>query len=153
MFGIGLPELIIIIIVALIVFGPKKLPDLAKSLGKGMAEFRKATDDFKSTVESDISSIENEIKDVKEDLYKGVPFGPGVSSHPGIPGPFETAPTEPQEASSDQVPEPSSFIEDIERGKVEITEISESAPPITAAAQIPAPPEEEGPPKVTKEPA
>ncbi len=41
MFGIGLPELLIILIVVLIVFGPKKLPDLAKSLGKGMAEFKK----------------------------------------------------------------------------------------------------------------
>ena len=54
MFGIGLPELLIILVVALIVFGPKKLPDLARSLGKGMAEFKKATDDFKSSVDNDL---------------------------------------------------------------------------------------------------
>ena len=47
MFGIGMQELIIIAVVALLIVGPKKLPDLAKSLGKGFSEFRKATDDVK----------------------------------------------------------------------------------------------------------
>ena len=50
MFGIGLPELLMILVVALLVIGPKKLPDLAKTLGKGLAEFRKATEDLKDTV-------------------------------------------------------------------------------------------------------
>ncbi|HDJ27848.1 MAG TPA: twin-arginine translocase subunit TatB [Proteobacteria bacterium] len=50
MFGIGFPELLMILVVALLVIGPKKLPDLAKTLGKGLAEFRKATEDLKDTV-------------------------------------------------------------------------------------------------------
>jgi TatA/E family protein of Tat protein translocase len=50
MFGIGMQKLIIIAIIALIVVGPKKLPDLAKTLGKGFSEFHKATEDRKSVV-------------------------------------------------------------------------------------------------------
>ena len=47
MFGIGMPELLLILGVALIVLGPKKLPELARALGKGMAEFRRATDELR----------------------------------------------------------------------------------------------------------
>ena len=53
MFGIGLTEVIIILIVALLVVGPKKLPELAKTLGRGLAEFRRTADDFKSSVYQD----------------------------------------------------------------------------------------------------
>lgn len=52
MFGLSFWEIAIILGIALIVLGPKKLPELARSLGKGIREFRRATDDFKSSVES-----------------------------------------------------------------------------------------------------
>lgn len=58
MFGIGFPELLMILVVALLVIGPKKLPELAKSLGKGLAEFRKATDDLKDTIYKEESADE-----------------------------------------------------------------------------------------------
>lgn len=67
MFGIGIQELIIIAIIALIIVGPKKLPDLAKTLGKGFSEFRKAADevtsDFKQTMQDDEKPQDDGLKD------------------------------------------------------------------------------------------
>lgn len=75
MFGsIGLPELIVIFIIALLVFGPKKLPEVGKSVGKAIREFKKASDELRSKVEEEINAadLKNEIaevqKEVKEDL-------------------------------------------------------------------------------------
>ncbi|MFQ5847175.1 MAG: twin-arginine translocase TatA/TatE family subunit [Candidatus Methylomirabilales bacterium] len=61
MFGIGMPELIVIFIVALLVFGPKKLPDLGKALGRGLAEFKRASDDLKEGLTADFN-LEDEDK-------------------------------------------------------------------------------------------
>ena len=61
MFGIGMPEMLMILAIALIVIGPKKLPGLAKSLGRAMREFKKATSDFKETL-----AVDNELTDVKK---------------------------------------------------------------------------------------
>ena len=52
--GLGMPEIMIILVIALIVFGPRKLPELGKSLGKAMGQFKRASEDFKRTWEQEV---------------------------------------------------------------------------------------------------
>jgi Tat protein translocase TatB subunit len=70
MFGIGLQELLLIMVVALIVLGPQRLPEVAKALGKFYREIKSSVDEVKSSVVSDLSSVKNIEKEVKIQEYK-----------------------------------------------------------------------------------
>lgn len=65
MFDIGFDEFLLIIVVALFVYGPDKLPDLARALGRGYAEFKRATDELKQTFEQD-----NTVREIKQEFHK-----------------------------------------------------------------------------------
>lgn len=81
MFGIGLPELLVIMVVALIVLGPKRLPEVAKALGRGLAEFRRATSDLTEELRSAQQLIEREARDADRAVRQresGRPLPTGV---------------------------------------------------------------------------
>ena len=79
MFGMGMREILLILAIALIVIGPKKLPDLAKSMGKAFGEFKRATSDFKQAldVDNDIQSVKKTFDDIDLDhIADAAPAGP-----------------------------------------------------------------------------
>lgn len=91
MFDIGLQELVLIFVIALLVFGPKNLPQLGKSLGRALREFRKASDEFRSTIETNLKI--NEIDPLPDPT-------PTTTPPEATPAPVAT------EASSESVPIP-----------------------------------------------
>ncbi len=75
MFGIGMPEMLLILAIALIVIGPKKLPDLAKSLGRAFAEFKRATTELKQSIDldSDLGEIKRTFDDMEPEVKTSSP--------------------------------------------------------------------------------
>jgi len=82
MFGIGMPEMILIMAVALIVIGPKKLPDLAKSLGRALGEFKKATRELKDSIDIDdeLQSVNASFDSLKKGLEATADDAPASQS-------------------------------------------------------------------------
>jgi TatA/E family protein of Tat protein translocase len=91
MFNIGFPELLIIVAIALIVFGPNKLPELARAFGKAMREFKKATEEVKESFQAETKDLEefkqtltdkSLLADLAEELSRETPTVEETSAHP-----------------------------------------------------------------------
>ena len=130
MFNIGLPELLIIVAIALIVFGPNKLPELARAFGKAMREFKKATEEVKESFEAETKDLEefkhtltdeNLLADLAEQISPPEPAAEETSVQSGPSIPAETPP--PEEASAQKVEE-----EVKEKKKEELEGVKEGTP-------------------------
>ena len=111
MFNIGLPELLIIVAIALIVFGPNKLPELAKAFGRAMREFKKATEEVKESFEAETKDLEeykhtltdeNLLADLAEQISPPEPATEETSPQPEPSAAAETPPLHEASAQTEE---------------------------------------------------
>jgi TatA/E family protein of Tat protein translocase len=142
MFGIGFQEMLIILVVVLIFFGPKRLPDLAKSLGKGIAEFRKASDEVRKGIEDAVKEESApEDPNPAEDL-SAYGKAPGNVAEPSVPAKPEPAPSTEVPAPVSGTPPENAPVEPAPSTGAPAT--ADGGAPGTATGETPVPPPRQG---------
>ncbi|MGE5235936.1 MAG: Sec-independent protein translocase protein TatB [Acidobacteriota bacterium] len=100
MFGsIGVPELILIFVIALLLFGPKKLPDIGRSLGKALGEFKRASNDLKRSLEEEVAA--DELRQVRTEVREATSTVPADAKALSAPGDAVPAESKPPSDSAD----------------------------------------------------
>lgn len=139
MFGsIGLPEVLLILVLALLIFGPKRLPEVGRTIGKGLAEFRRASTDLKRTVNAELALDEGEHARTTRRPDPGKVIGGAAAA-----GATATPPPEaPSETSSEETVEPQAAENTTPRSPVapvhpEVPDETASQPAAAAAPEAP----------------
>ena len=90
MFGIGFPELVVIVVLALLVLGPQRLPELARALGRGVAGLKRATQDLKDEMDDEVRKMDQAIEPrshAKSPVGRGTPPPQATGQEAGMPDP------------------------------------------------------------------
>jgi len=142
MFGIGFQEMLIILVVVLIFFGPKRLPDLAKSLGKGIAEFKKASEEVRKGIEEAVKEESTEEAPKPPEDLSAYGKAPGSHPAPGDPAPPVSPPPGMMITPESDTPPDNAPVEPAPSTGAPAT--AKEAAPGTAPGEASAPPSRQG---------
>ncbi len=142
MFGIGFQEMLIILVVVLIFFGPKRLPDLAKSLGKGIAEFKKASEEVRKGIEDAVKEESTEEAPKPPEDLSAFGKAPGSAPAPGEPAPAVSPPPGMLITPASGAPPENAPVEPASSTADPVT--ANGTAPGTASGESPAPPPRQG---------